>query len=242
MNHRFRNAAAGTACALLAPLAAGAADIVTIGNLSQSQFRLLSEDLGAALSYKPLIPAEALGVPGFDIGLAVSGTDLKHPALLSRAAGGRAVDTVMPVATLRAHVGLPFNIDIGGVYSQVPDSNIEYLGGELRWAVIEGGVALPAVALRGSYTTTRGIDQLRMTTTGADLSISKGLAIFTPYAGIGQVWVRSTPRGVPLLAEESFTQTKVYAGINVFLGVNLAFEVDSTGGVVSYSAKAGLRF
>lgn len=235
-------AVAAVAAALLLPLSASAADISTIGNLNQSQFRLLSEDLGAALSYKPLIPSEPLGLPGFDVGVAVTGTDLKNPLLLSLASGGQSVDTLMPVASLRGHVGLPFNIDIGALYSQVPDSNIEFFGGELRWAILEGSTALPAVALRGSYTATSGIDQLKVTTTGADLSISKGIAMFTPYAGIGQVWIKSTPQGVPTLQEESFTQTKYYAGVNIFLGVNFAFEVDSTGGITSYGAKIGLRF
>jgi hypothetical protein len=226
----------------MSPLPAAAADITTIGNLTQSQFRLLSEDLGAALSYKPLIPAEPLGVPGFDIGVAVTGTDLKNPLLLSLASGGQSVDTLMPVASLRGHVGLPFGIDLGAVYSQVPDTNIEFWGGELRWAFIEGSTTLPAIALRGSYTGTNGIDQLKVETAGVDLSISKGIAMFTPYAGIGQVWVKSTPQGVPSLQEESFSQTKYYAGVNIFLGVNFAFEVDSTGGITSYGAKVGLRF
>jgi hypothetical protein len=226
----------------MSPLPAAAADITTIGNLTQSQFRLLSEDLGAALSYKPLIPAEPLGVPGFDIGVAVTGTDLKNPLLLSLASGGQSVDTLMPVASLRGHVGLPFGIDLGAVYSQVPDTNIEFWGGELRWAFIEGSTTLPAIALRGSYTGTSGIDQLKVETAGVDLSISKGIAMFTPYAGIGQVWVKSTPQGVPSLQEESFSQTKYYAGVNIFLGVNFAFEVDSTGGITSYGAKVGLRF
>ncbi len=73
--------------------------------------------------------------------------------------------------------------------------------------------------------------------------------MFTPYGGIGQVWTKSTPQGVPVLQEESFTQTKYYVGVNIFLGVNFAFEVDSTGGIVdstggitSYGAKVGLRF
>ncbi len=128
------------------------------------------------------------------------------------------------------------------MYSQVPDTNIEFFGGELRWAILEGSTALPAIALRGSYTATSGIDQLKVTTTGVDLSISKGIAMFTPYGGIGQVWTKSTPQGVPVLQEESFTQTKYYVGVNIFLGVNFAFEVDSTGGITSYGAKVGLRF
>lgn len=234
--------AAMLAGASLLPTAARAADINSINLLTQQQFRLLSEDLGAALSFKPLIPAEPLGITGFDIGAAVTATDLKNAVLLSLASSGQSVDTLMPVPSLRAHKGLPFGIDLGATYMQVPDSNIKLWGGELRWAVLEGSTALPAIALRGSFSTTSGIDQLKMQTAGADISISKGILIFTPYAGVGQVWVKSTPQGVPGLTEESFTQTKIFAGVNINLGVNLAFEVDSTGGITSYGAKIGVRF
>jgi len=226
----------------LLPAAAGAADIRTINLLSQSQFRLLSEDLGAALSYKPLIPAEPLGITGFDIGLAVTGTDLKNPLLLSLASAGEKVPTLLPVPTLRAHKGLPLNIDVGVLYAQVPDTNIRMWGGELRWAIMEGSTVLPAIAVRGSFSSVTGVDQLKLSNTSADVSISKGFAMFTPYAGVGQVWVKSTPQGVPALREESFTQTKVFAGVNINLGVNLALEADSTGGIVSYGAKVGIRF
>jgi len=39
-----------------------------------------------------------------------------------------------------------------------------------------------------------------------------------------------------------FSVTKVYAALNVNLGINFAVEADSTGGVISYGVKAGLRF
>jgi DNA polymerase (family 10) len=46
-------------------------------------------------------------------------------------------------------VGLPFiPIDIGAVYAKVPDSEIEYWGAELKWAIIRGGTVTPAVAMR----------------------------------------------------------------------------------------------
>ncbi len=234
--------AAMLAGASLLPTAARAADINSINLLTQQQFRLLSEDLGATLSFKPLIPAEPLGITGFDVGVAVTATDLKNAVLLSLASSGESVDTLLPVASLRAHKGLPWGIDLGASYVQLPDSNVKLWGGELRWAVLEGSTALPAIALRGSFSATSGIDQLKMQTAGADISISKGILMFTPYAGVGQVWVKSTPQGVPGLTEESFTQTKVFAGVNINLGVNLAFEVDSTGGITSYGAKIGLRF
>jgi hypothetical protein len=59
--------------ALIAALAAPAwaQDIDRVQLLSQPEFRRLSEDLGGALSYRPLIPTAPLGITGFDIGIAI---------------------------------------------------------------------------------------------------------------------------------------------------------------------------
>jgi hypothetical protein len=229
--------------AALVAAPAAASDIDTINLLSQSEFRLLSEDLGAALSFKPLLPAEALGITGFDVGVAVTGTNLKSAELLSKASGGESMPSTLPVPTLRLHKGLPLNIDVGLAYASVPDVGVRYTGGEVRWAFVPGNVALPAVAVRGSLTRLSGIDQLKFDTKSLDISVSKGFAMLTPYAGVGQVWVKSTPQGIPSLSEESFTQEKIFAGLNVNLGlVNFAFEADRTGGIASYGGKFGLRF
>jgi len=230
--------------AAFAPMGAMAYDLNTVGSLTQSEFRLLSEDLGAALSYKPIIPAESLGLSGFDIAVAVSATKLKNALLLSKAANGAEVRTTMPLVSVRADKGLPFDIDIAGSYTAVPGTDVRAYGGEVRWAVLAGSTALPAVAIRGSGSKLAGVDQLNFSTYGVDVSVSKGLAIFTPYGGVGQVWVRSSPSGsaTGTLQEEKFTQTKFFAGVNVNLGFNFAFEYDNTGSINTVSAKVGFRF
>ena len=38
---------------------------------AQAQLRLLSEDLGSMVAYKPLIPSGSTGIVGFDVGAAV---------------------------------------------------------------------------------------------------------------------------------------------------------------------------
>ncbi len=229
---------------LTVPALALAADISTVDTLTQSDFRSLSEDLGAALSFKPMIPSEPLGITGFDIGLAATGTRLKNSSVLSKASGNDSVSSTLYVPSLRAHKGLPFDIDIGVNYTAVPSSNLKLYGGELRWAVIAGNTALPAVAIRAAITRLNGVDQLGFDTTSLDVSVSKGVLNLTPYAGVGQVWVKSTPKqsAASVLSAEKFTQTKVYAGVNVNLGLNLDFEVDSTGGITSFGVKAGVRF
>ncbi len=223
-------------------LPAQAANLDTLNLLSQSDFRLLSEDLGAALSYKPLIPAEPLGVTGFDIGIEVTATKLENAAIFDNAVTGSAPDTLY-LPRLHVHKGLPFGFDLGASYAAVPDSNIKVWGAEVRYAILKGSTATPALAVRGSYSALEGVDQLKLTTTGLDLSISKGFAMFTPYAGIGRVWVRSTPDSSIGLAEEDFDLGKVFVGVNMNLAViNIAIEGDKTGDATSYGIKFGWRF
>src|SRR5712692_4293232 len=74
---------------LAVSLPAVAGDINNIQALSQPNFRLLSEDLGAALSYKPLTPTAPLGITGFDLGIAATSTKLQNSSVFASAGGGK---------------------------------------------------------------------------------------------------------------------------------------------------------
>lgn len=235
-----RTLATAVLCAF--SLSAQAAELDRLNLIVQPQFRLLSEDLGATLSYKALSPGEPLGVTGFDIGIEVTATQLENSASYSNAFTGSVPDTLY-LPKLHVHKGLPFGLDIGGSYSAVPDSNVKAWGAEVRYAVIKGSTTMPALALRVSFSALDGVDQLKLNTTGVDLSISKGFAVFTPYAGIGKVWVRSTPDASTMLSEEEFDVGKVFVGVNMNLAVvNIAVEGDKTGDATSYGLKLGWRF
>src|SRR6266849_9557316 len=153
----------GLACTLLLLFAAsaGAFDIDRLQAVGQRDFRLLSEDVGAALSYHPQTPTEPLGVTGFDVGLSLTMSKVANKDALSRASSN-SVPSYLPVPTLRANKGLPLGFDVGLMYSKIPGSNISLWGGEARWAFIQGGIAEPAVGVRGTYTKLTGVDQLDM--------------------------------------------------------------------------------
>lgn len=222
------------------PALAGNVDITKLAN--QTQFRNVSEDLGSALSYKGLVPAESMGVTGFDLGLEVTQTDLAKSAALWNTMTGSDLSKLY-VPKLHITKGLPLNIDIGAFYSAVPSTDIKLFGGELRWAFLPGSTAMPAVAVRGSITKLSGVNQLSFDTKGLDVSISKGFAMLTPYAGVGQVWSNSTPEASTGLSAESFSQGKLFLGANLNLGLtNLAAEYDKTGEGKSVSVKLGFRF
>lgn len=213
-----------------------------VGAQAQADFRAVSEDLGSALSYKGVAPAESLGITGFDLGLEVTQTDLAKSATLWNSLTG-SDHSKLYVPKLHVTKGLPLDIDIGAFFSTVPSTGIKLYGGELRWAFLPGSIAMPAVAVRGSLTKLSGVNQLSLNTKGLDLSISKGFAMFTPYAGIGKVWTTSTPDAATSLSEESFSQNKLFVGANLNLGLtNLAAEYDKTGEAKSVSVKLGFRF
>ncbi len=212
------------------------------GATAQSDFKAFSQDMGSALSYKAVTPPAPLGITGFDMGLEVSSTKVNG---LATATNSSMTNLIIP--KLHAFKGLPFGIDVGAFYSAVPTTNIKLYGGELRYAILEGGVALPAVGIRGAMTKLSGVSQLAFNTKSLDISISKGFAIFTPYAGVGRVWVDSTPDAATTaatgLTKETFQQNKIFVGGNLNFGlVNVAMEYDKTGSAPTYSAKLGFRF
>lgn len=225
------------------PVAHAAKDIDNLGALGQANFRLLSQDLGAALSYKALATGEPLGVTGFAIGLSLTGTDLQHPEAWQGATTSADAPDTLLVPKLQVSKGLPAGFDIGAFITSVPDTNIQLLGGELGYAIIDGSMALPSLSVRGTFSRLSGVDQLDLNTTGVELSISKGLAVFTPYAGVGRIWTDSEPATSTGLTSESLQQNKYFLGANInFMLFNLSLEIDETDAVTSYNSMVGVRF
>lgn len=230
------------ALALVAAGAAQAADFNAIGTLNQAEFKAFSKDVAAAVSYKGIMPTEGLGITGFDVGVAAFGTQVSSRDVLRKAAGGASIPKYLPTAALKAVKGLPFGFDVGVTVATLPGTNIRATGGELRWAFMEGGTVFPAVGVRLALSNLSGVDQLKLRTQSADVSISKGFAFLTPYAGIGTVRSTASAPGTSL-AEESFSQTKTFVGVNMALGLmSLAVEADKTGDSAGYGLKLALRF
>lgn len=235
---------------IISPYSTAASNLDNIssftGTQGQELFRLLSEDVGAALSYRSLQPAEPLGTTGFDISAEVTVSQLPNSEhwLSANSDGDELTAIILP--KLHVTKGLPYGIDIGAFYSGSSNTDISVSGAELKYAFLEGSTATPAVALRLNYTKLEGIDQLAMNTTGADLSVSKGLAFLTPYVGVGSVWVKSTPQAEAEtigLEEESFQLTKSFVGMNIGMGiVSVNIEGDRVGDANSYSLKLALRW
>ncbi|HYC35764.1 MAG TPA: hypothetical protein VEC19_05035 [Usitatibacter sp.] len=223
-----------------AALPVSAADLSQVGTLAQEEFRRLSQDLGAAFSYKGVTPATPLGIAGFDVGIEATLTRMQDSSVFARAGAGGTSDLVIP--KFHVHKGLWGGFDIGAFIAGARDVDAALFGAELRYAIVDDGIATPAVGMRLSGSRATGTGDLRIGTAALDVMVSKRFAIVTPYLGGGAVRVESSVRGAPL-ADESFTKGRMFAGVNLnLLTTNFALEAEKMGGNTSYSAKLGLRF
>lgn len=195
-------------------------DINFTSPLTQDQFKDFSRQIGALLAYRNLAPAEPLGITGFDVAVEGSAMSIDKDSYYWDAAFGNDAPDYVGYARLRARKGLLLGIDIGGMYSYVPDSNIKAYGFELSKAILEGGVAMPALGVRGTYTKLSGVNDLDLQTMGVDASLSKGIAIFTPYIGGGWVWIDSKAKGdlktlSPDLDDEKISIPRGFVGVKL---------------------------
>ncbi|MHB8482598.1 MAG: hypothetical protein ACYDBV_07690 [Nitrospiria bacterium] len=210
--------------------------------LAQDEFRSLSKEVGIAIVDLPMTPAAPLGIAGFDIGVEATVVNIhNNDPFWTKATSSPPSALVIP--KIHAQKGLPGNIDVGVVYSSVPNSNISIVGGELKYAILEGSVATPAVALRGSYTKLNGVSDLNLTSSEADLSISKGFGFLTPYAGIAEVFIQSSATNAALnLNSENIQAVRGFVGAKLsMVFVNLVGQID-VGELTAYSLRLNVGF
>ncbi len=212
---------AAVALALLAsPAAAGRYDIVIDADLPNATFSSFVREAGTATAYRALAPAAPQGVFGFDVGIAVSGVDIRNAAWEPLFRDNDA-PSLLPVPRLQARKGLPFNFDVGAFYADIPNSNMKMWGAEVQWAPLEGGIAMPAFALRGSYSTLRGVSDLDLETYGVDAVLSKGFPLLTPYGGIGLIRVEGDYTGTAneALTRHTFNEVRYFGGVQLSLAL-----------------------
>ena len=211
--------------------------------MAQGEFEDLSKEVGLLISYIPLAPAESLGILGFDVGVEVTGAKISSGSTFweNAVADSQPPDYVI-LPKIHVQKGLPWGIDLGAMYATAPGTNISLYGGELKWAFMKGSIVSPAVAVRGSYTALAGVDDLDVSTYGLDASISKGFGPLTPYAGLGQVWIKANNNTNLPLNDVSTSATKLFLGakFNILL-LGIVVQADFSD-IQMYSARANISF
>jgi len=217
---------------------------------SQDDFKSLSRDLGLAISYDPLSPAEPLGglLPGFDAGVEATAVAINKSASYwqNSVTNPSSLPSYLLIPKIHVQAGLPvIPLDLGIELATVPGTDINVIGGEVKYAILSGGIVMPAIAVRGAYTKLSGIDVFNMETKSLDLSISKGFVFVTPYAGLSEVWITNTPTGstATALSQVNLSETKEFIGLKFSLLpiLNIVAEADFSR-VNAYSLRLNAHF
>ncbi len=166
-----------------------AADVSFQSGMTQQMFQNFSKYAASVLVYRAVEPAAPLGLTGFDIGMGITATSFDNGNnYWKKAFQNQDAPSYVVAPEFYAKKGLPFDIDVGLVYSIVPDTDIQYIGGELKYTVFKGGAVWPAVAVSGSYSQLIGVDQLDFKNYGLELTASKGFGVglktFAPHSDI----------------------------------------------------------
>ncbi|WP_243370144.1 hypothetical protein [Geotalea sp. SG265] len=230
-----------------------ARDIRFSSGLTQDEFKHLVKEAGTAMAYRNTTPAEPLGITGFDAGIEVSAVSIKKDGANWQSAFNGNAPSYLYLPKLRVRKGLPFGLDIGAMYSYIPDSNIKLYGAEISKAILEGTAVTPALGVRATYTKLAGVGDLDLQTVGVDASVSKGFLFVTPYAGAGAVWIDSKAKGnlqtlsasLPTgpLKSEKLWQPRVFGGLKLtpLPLVGITAEVEYAARPI-YSLKAAVNF
>jgi hypothetical protein len=178
----MRRVAAVLALAALWCVPARAAGIHFDTGFTTADLAKMADALGDVLMFPNLAPASPTGVMGFEVLAAAGGPQVDTGQHWWHDVDGARVGGVFYGQRLIVRKGLPARLDVGVQAGQVLGER--FWGGEVRWALLEGGAVSPAAALRATYSRLASTG-LNVDVSEAQLVVSKGFLVVTPYAGIG---------------------------------------------------------
>ena len=173
VNHRFRECS-----------------IILDPSLTQDQFHKFTREAAQVLTFKLMSPAEPLGAKKFQVGIDYSSTpiDDADPAwnnTFSHPDEDHYLGDQITMPKLFARMGVSNRVDVGFYFTQNPNANYGFMGGEVKYALFMESEKPVAMALRTTYATLLGVEDLNFHLLGLDLSASKRIGRLAPYVGIG---------------------------------------------------------
>lgn len=185
----------------------------------EADFREFHRRFALAAYHYPRHAAAPLGLVGFDIYADVAvDQDFGDEEFVGTVLDDDLTGDLLAVVRVGARKGLPAGIDIGLAYGRALETDIELISADLQWAILDGGAVSPALALRLTATRSMGSEVYDLDQYGAELLLSKGFAVLTPFVGAGVVRSEgSLDSSLGRTFEDNETRGVIYGGITLNL-------------------------
>lgn len=213
---------------LLSPLAAPARAWDPSSSPPPADFTAFHRRFSSDLYFYPRHGAAPLGLIGFEFFAdATYDSSFDSQPFFKAAVDGNLPGGFLSIGRVGVRKGLPGGLDLGLSYGEALGSKVRLLSAEAQYALLKGGVLEPALSLRVTGTRTVGSGAYGLDQYGAELLLSKGFTVLTPYVGAGLTYSRGRlDHGTAELTESS-TRAVAYAGLRLNLLLpKIVFEVE----------------
>jgi hypothetical protein len=232
----------------LSSLSTWEGSLVSDEGVQGSAYGTVVRQLSLAIMNKPMAPAETVGLAGFDVAMthSVAFIDAHGPREDAPDAWQRVHPKGDPSRALwlpgfTVRKGLPMSLEIGASYAQVGFSHQTAMGGQARWAPLEGDPRVPDVCIQAGYVGYVGNDELDLGVMDTQISIGRTFAFgylegihtgtVSPFAGMGAVRIHARP-----LLDEGTQDDLGIGPISGFSGSD-----DFTNGYAPFTVHGGVR-
>lgn len=217
--------------------------------LTQAQFQEFTAELGSVLRFRPLGDIAPLGRGHVAIGVQYASSRIDETKgawnnTMSHPSATHGLGSSIAFPRIVARVGVSDRADLGAWGGFDPHANYGIVGVDTTVALMRQGPSWPVtVAIRPSLTSLVGPDEVWVGNSSVDLSVSRAMGPWAPYAGIGASSSLGVERSVDVdLQAASAGATLSYAGISYrWRTLVLAAEAEK-GRLTSYGFRIGTRF
>ncbi|HEY0511482.1 MAG TPA: hypothetical protein VGH73_06240 [Thermoanaerobaculia bacterium] len=242
MSSRFRVELLLLLC-LLAAVPAAASWQVN-GDATGADFRAFNRRFSSDAYFFPRHGAAPLGLVGFEAYAdATYDRSFDDQSFNKTAVTGDYTGGFLSIARVGLRKGLPGGVDLGVSYGKALGGDVNLLSAEIQYAVVSGGLLSPALSVRVTGTRTMNRKAYGLDQYGAELLLSKGFPVVTPYVGVGVVHSRGTldsPLG--LAREDTATRPVAFAGVTLSLLIpKIHIEIER-GDALQAAVRVGIGF
>ena len=169
----------------------------------RERFRLLTAEIGFALSPRTAAPAQGLGMSGFDVSFDVALVSLnigseywQNGVTEQERRLGTLPGSTQAVTGMHVRKGLPFGLELEAHINWLLNSTMFMIGGDIRYVFLEGYKYLPNFAVRAGVGRLLNAQEIDLTTVNLDMTVSKtfalgGMVRLTPMVGYGILFMNA---------------------------------------------------